>query len=97
MTHILKLHSVRSGNMIEFLVSRNENQLEGALTRGIHYNWLALPQLEVSCQLANLDDDWNDLLFFLISDDDILDRLEVIYFSKIGIDPHLRSKQPVIF
>lgn len=60
MTHTLKLHSVRSGNMIEFLVSRNENQLEGALTRGIHYNWLALPQLEVSCQLANLDDDfWN--------------------------------------
>ena len=33
MTHILKLHSVRSGNMIEFLVSRNENQLEGRVDK----------------------------------------------------------------
>ena len=55
-----KLVCVKNGDSIEFKVSRNENVLEGILNRGTHYNWIAFPSLQISCQLADFNDIyWN--------------------------------------
>lgn len=55
-----KLVCVKNGDSIEFKASRNENVLEGILNRGTHYNWIAFPSLQISCQLADFNDIyWN--------------------------------------
>lgn len=56
----LKLVCVKAGDSFEFKASRNGNPVEGILSRGIHYNWIAFPSLHISCQLADFSDSfWN--------------------------------------
>ena len=56
----LYLKCVKCGDSIEFKASRKENPIEGILSKGIHYNWIAFPSLHLSCQLADFNDIfWN--------------------------------------
>ena len=55
-----KLLCVKSHDSIEFKASRNGNLIEGILSRGIHFNWIAFPSLGISCQLSDFSDTfWN--------------------------------------
>lgn len=51
-----KLVCVKYDNCIEFKASRNGNVIDGILSQGIYYNWIAFPSLNVSCELADLSD-----------------------------------------
>lgn len=56
-----KLVCVKYDNCIEFKASRNRNVIDGILSQGIYYNWIAFPSLNVSCELADLSDSfWNE-------------------------------------
>ena len=55
-----KLSCVRTEDCIEFTVSQDGNRVDGVIGRGIQYNWIAFPSLNISCQLADFSDEyWN--------------------------------------
>lgn len=84
----LEFVCVKFGDSFEFKASRNGNLVEGILTRGVHYNWIAFPSLRVSCQLADFSDlFWNREQLESIFDNDfdietvlmIIDELRFLF------------------
>ena len=66
-----KLVCVKYDNCIEFKACRNGNVIEGILSKGIYYNWIAFPSLNTSCQLAVLSDSfWKEEQLFNILHND---------------------------
>ena len=66
-----KLVCVKYDNCIEFEVCRNGNVINGILSKGIYYNWIAFPSLNISCQLADFSDSfWNGEQLFNIFHND---------------------------
>lgn len=52
--------AIKSGNSIEFIVEDGGYRIHGILTKGIYFNWIAFPELNVCCELASLNDIyWN--------------------------------------
>lgn len=51
---------LKSNDSIEFIVEDNGYRIHGILGRGVHFNWIAFPELNVSCELADFNDIyWN--------------------------------------
>lgn len=66
-----KLVCVKYDNCIEFKVNRNGNVIEGILSKGVYYNWIAFPSLNTSCQLADFSDSfWNEEQLFNVFHND---------------------------
>lgn len=56
----LHLECIKNYDTIEFTVRKNGNIINGFISRGSHYNWLALPIIGVACQLSSFEDSyWN--------------------------------------
>lgn len=52
--------AIKYRNSIEFIVEESGYRIHGILTKGIYFNWIAFPELNVCCELASLNDIyWN--------------------------------------
>lgn len=83
------LKYVKTGNSIEFEGSRNDNLVEGILTKGLYSNWIAFPALRVSCDLSDFSDlFWNreQLEYIIENDFDVETILLVIDELKLLFD-----------
>lgn len=55
-----KLKSIGNVEVKEFMLESDGYRILGFLGKGNHFNWLSLPQLCISIELANFSDDfWN--------------------------------------
>ena len=92
-----KLVCVKYDNCIEFKVNRNGNVIEGILSKGVYYNWIAFPSLNTSCQLADFSDSfWNEEQLFNVFHNDFDVSTVLMTISELNGSFAVRTISPTL-